>query len=191
MTTKRTFIAINVDLGPAFRDAYDTLREKLSDEAIRWVGDDKMHITLNFLGDTTDEQVAQIGRELLDVCKSNEPFTFELQPPGYFGRGRDIRFCSFMREKPQPWKSCKKAPPKIITAAGFTPESRPFSPHLTIGRIKFLRDVENFKKTLARFDDLLQTVRVNEVIFYESILKPDRCSLSAFAQGPAWQIKKS
>jgi 2'-5' RNA ligase len=172
MTTKRTFIAINVDLGPAFRDAYDTLREKLSDEAIRWVGDDKMHITLNFLGDTTDEQVAQIGRELLDVCKSNEPFTFELQPPGYFGRGRDIRVLFFHAGETSALEKLQKSTTQIITAAGFTPESRPFSPHLTIGRIKFLRDVENFKKTLARFDDLLQTVRVNEVIFYESILKP-------------------
>jgi 2'-5' RNA ligase len=54
---------------------------------------------------------------------------------------------------------------------GFEIDERQFRPHLTLGRIKSVKDTENLKTVLERYrDNQIQIVRVNEVILYESIL---------------------
>ena len=56
---------------------------------------------------------------------------------------------------------------------GFEKEGRPFNPHLTLARIKRLKDKSNFVQAIDKFRDIsLQPVHVTEIIFYQSILKP-------------------
>jgi 2'-5' RNA ligase len=57
--------------------------------------------------------------------------------------------------------------------AGFKLEDRPYRPHLTLGRIKSLKDTNTLKTALEKYKDKpIQQVNVEEVILYESILKP-------------------
>ena len=50
---------------------------------------------------------------------------------------------------------------------------KPFNPHLTLGRIKHLNDKNSLKGILEQFQNTdIQTIPVNEVILYESILYP-------------------
>jgi 2'-5' RNA ligase len=54
---------------------------------------------------------------------------------------------------------------------GFKIEERQFKPHLTLGRIKSVKNIENLKTMLERYkDNQFQIVHVNEVILFESIL---------------------
>ena len=54
-------------------------------------------------------------------------------------------------------------------------EDRPFKPHLTLGRIKHLKDKEVLKSLLVQFQNYeIQIVPVDEVILYESILLQSR-----------------
>ena len=58
-----------------------------------------------------------------------------------------------------------------MKSTGFVIEERQFKPHLTLGRVKSVRDTENLKKVLEKYrDDEFQKVEVKEVILYESIL---------------------
>ncbi|MDP4222569.1 MAG: RNA 2',3'-cyclic phosphodiesterase, partial [Bacteroidota bacterium] len=64
---------------------------------------------------------------------------------------------------------------ELITAGlrenGFETEEREFNPHLTLGRIKSIRDPEDLKKALESYSQtVFQTVKVNEIILFESIL---------------------
>jgi 2'-5' RNA ligase len=55
--------------------------------------------------------------------------------------------------------------------AGISIEDRPFKPHLTLGRIKYLKDKAVLKTLMDKYQNAeIQKVPVNEVILYESIL---------------------
>ena len=54
---------------------------------------------------------------------------------------------------------------------GIEIEDRPFKPHLTIGRIKHLKDKVTLKALIDKYKNLeIQNTVMNEVILYESIL---------------------
>jgi 2'-5' RNA ligase len=63
---------------------------------------------------------------------------------------------------------------KRLEKLGFELETRPFKPHLTLARIKFLKNKKAFYQAVEKYrETLFQAVPVNELIFYRSILKPE------------------
>jgi len=66
---------------------------------------------------------------------------------------------------------------------GYLRDHGKFKPHLTLGRIKFISDLFVFHEILNDFNkDQLQVLKVDKLILYESILKP---------QGPEYISLKS
>jgi 2'-5' RNA ligase len=60
-----------------------------------------------------------------------------------------------------------------LEMAGFPDDRQNFVPHLTIGRIKQIRNNSIFQSTINRFKDgYMQETLVNEIILFESVLKP-------------------
>jgi len=58
-------------------------------------------------------------------------------------------------------------------ALGFPRDEREFRPHLTMARLKWINDKEKLKDLLETYkNEDFQEVKINEVIYYESILKP-------------------
>jgi 2'-5' RNA ligase len=63
---------------------------------------------------------------------------------------------------------------KRLAKLGFQAEKRPFKPHLTLARIKYLKNKKAFYEAVEKYrDTFMQTAKINEIIFYRSILKPD------------------
>jgi 2'-5' RNA ligase len=57
---------------------------------------------------------------------------------------------------------------------GYIPDRQNLVPHLTLGRIKGLKDKALFQQTVDRFRDLSsREMQVNSFILYESILKKE------------------
>ena len=73
---------------------------------------------------------------------------------------------------------------KKLEIIGFTNDRQNFVPHLTIGRIKKeLKHKRSFQRKIDRFKvHYIQDVDVNEVILFESILKP---------KGPVYKVIES
>ena len=60
---------------------------------------------------------------------------------------------------------------QVAAPFGFAVEKRTFKPHLTLGRIKFIKERNNFYSLIQRFEEKeIQIVKVTEIIFYRSIL---------------------
>lgn len=60
-----------------------------------------------------------------------------------------------------------------LTDAGFKLEERSFRPHVTLGRIKYLKDISLLESAIEPFKNVnFQEVFISEVILFESILKP-------------------
>jgi len=60
--TKRTFIAIDIFPGERLNRTIQAIKNQLSMESIRWTSLSPAHITLSFLGDTTELQVTRLRR---------------------------------------------------------------------------------------------------------------------------------
>jgi len=60
-----------------------------------------------------------------------------------------------------------------MTSLNIPAEEREFKPHLTLGRVKFLRNNEKLKEIISEHENVeFQNVKLNKLIYYESVLMP-------------------
>ncbi|TAK62275.1 MAG: RNA 2',3'-cyclic phosphodiesterase, partial [Bacteroidetes bacterium] len=55
---------------------------------------------------------------------------------------------------------------------GFKREKNPFTPHITIGRVKGERGIRDLISTVEKLTLQARTFRINEVVIMKSVLKP-------------------
>lgn len=86
----RCFIAIDID--EATRNRIEELAEQLQREAqlkksdARWVAPESIHLTLKFLGEVRDSEIAEVCRIVADTAGDHERFAVEAANVGSFGR---------------------------------------------------------------------------------------------------------
>ncbi len=136
MQTVRAFLA--VDIGDDIRGHLDELQRKLKKvhANVRWVKPRNMHLTLVFLGDIPVEQIGTIKQALDQACGPQTAFGIQACGTGTFGKAKHPRVI---------WAGIADCPPLMelqgrlvqgLHDIGMELESRPFSPHLTLGRVK-------------------------------------------------------
>lgn len=168
----RTFIAIKIIPNDNFIQLFSSLKEKLKDENIKWVDENNFHLTLRFLGNTSSEQLEKIKSELVKITNKYKSFRFILRGLGRFESKGKPKVLFAKTEKSQTLQNLAKEIKNQITQLGFKGGNLEFQPHLTLGRIKFLNDKNNFLSLIQNFEHTeIQTIKVTEVIFYQSILK--------------------
>ncbi|MEA3318084.1 MAG: RNA 2',3'-cyclic phosphodiesterase, partial [Bacteroidota bacterium] len=60
---------------------------------------------------------------------------------------------------------------KILSEFGYIPETREFRPHITIGRTKRIKDINNLKQVIKKYrNEFVIDINVKSIIFYESKL---------------------
>lgn len=174
MQTKRLFIAIKIKPDPAFMKQYRGLKEALKHEPIKWVEEHNIHITLKFLGDTDLRIIPQIGEKLETVAHAVPSFSFKLDTLGIFGSRYQPRVIWIGINPYQPLVSLMQAVHDAMEPLGFEKDRQNLVPHLTLGRIKEIRDKQLFRETL---DDLRtmasSSFQAQEMILFESILKKE------------------
>jgi 2'-5' RNA ligase len=169
---KRIFIAIKIEPDADLLRMISLLRSLLANDKITWVDPSNIHLTLAFLGDTDEEKIKVAGIAVNQSCSGFGEFSFRLSGTGVFKNFSDPRVI---------WTGIGESGKLIrlndlmmtrLKDTGFRIEDRPFRPHITLGRIKFIKDPDILKTALEkyRYTDF-QKVPVKEVILYESILK--------------------
>jgi 2'-5' RNA ligase len=127
----RLFIAI--PLGSVACDELARVSAQLRSgkDGFRWTSPESWHITLQFLGNTSAEQLGRLCVSLRDV--RSPAFPIQLGTLGFFDRAGvffvDVNLSSDLRAHRQ----------RVIeatTQCGFPPEQRPYHPHITLARIK-------------------------------------------------------
>jgi 2'-5' RNA ligase len=135
----RLFIAVEID-DRARRIAEATaeaLRRAIGPAPnIRWVPPENMHLTVRFIGQVDDSR-ASVLVDALILPLEIAPFDLELAGCGVFPPSGAPRVI---------WIGLTSGLPNLaamhdefdrrLAPFGFEPEHRPFSPHLTLGRIK-------------------------------------------------------
>jgi 2'-5' RNA ligase len=170
MALIRSFIAI--PFAEALCRQVATLQQTLGREMpeLRPVAAHNLHLTLNFLGDRSEEQLASIGRFMLSVVGSQAPFSLTLQGLGTFPGQRRPRVVWLGVQPPEPVVALQKKLAAGLAELGCPEERTPYRPHLTLGR--FRRPPAD-SETLHKLRDIVVgPLPVASVILYSSRLTP-------------------
>ncbi|AWC34224.1 RNA 2',3'-cyclic phosphodiesterase [Bacillus cytotoxicus] len=98
-----------------------------------WVHKEDYHITLAFLGSATQEQLQEI-KEGLHLLKNEQEFSLLLQGFSTFGPPERPRIFWTGLEESKALLHLQKKVHSICERSGFSLETRPFHPHITIAR---------------------------------------------------------
>lgn len=168
---KRIFIGLKVNAGDTFLKILSSFKEGLSKDIIKWTSVDNIHITLAFLGNTEEKEIKNISSMLKEECGGSGKFELILKGSGLFRKLEDPRIIWIGIEPSEKILQLKISIFNGLKRLSIKIEDRPFRPHLTIGRIKNINDKETLKTLIGQFQGSeIQTIPVNEVILYESIL---------------------
>jgi len=172
--TKRLFAAIKILPDKNFLDQLDRLKSELGHEKIKWVENHNIHVTLKFFGETDERKIPEIAGVLKKVAGENITFCFRLHSLGIFGSRYDPRVVWIGIE---PYDRLVKLMMDLhneLKTIGYEPGRQNLVPHLTLGRIKEIKDKQLFQHTIENFKEISSPEMIaKEFLLYESILKKE------------------
>ncbi len=127
----RLFVAI--DLPEEMKQWVAKLRREKIPGA-RWVPVDQLHLTLRFIGEVDDTTLETI-RQTLGAVRS-APFRLVVQVMGHFPPRKAPHVLWVGADAGAALADLQCQVEKGVQAAGLAPEPRPFSPHITIARLR-------------------------------------------------------
>jgi len=131
----RCFLALELptEVKARLRGLSDRLRPLA--KGTRWVGEDQLHLTLHFFGEVPEERLPSIAAVVAPLCARTPALRLAVKGAGSFGPSGTARVLwAGIEEEGGGLRSFQAALVAGLAAAGFAPEERPFSPHLTLGR---------------------------------------------------------
>ncbi len=173
----RVFIAINID--EQIRKALGKLQDELRGKAdvkkgdVKWVNPQSMHLTLKFFGEIKDQQVVEVCNITKEVANRHESFELDVETVGFFG-GKSARVL---------WVGTGQGCDNLLQlqgdlerqldSAGWPKETRKFSGHLTLCRIRNSKaGIKLAQMTEGYKDFRLGTMPADSVTVYQSQLMP-------------------
>jgi 2'-5' RNA ligase len=155
MARSRTFLA--VDVGPAIRASTQLVQQNLakSGAQVKWVDPSAFHVTVLFLGDVSDTDLAVVCKFATRIAEAEEPFTLSV--------GRLGAFPNLRRPKVL-WRGIKEGVEPLtrlhlalqdaaLDLGGFRTEERGYTPHLTLGRTQTEDDGQRIAAFLNTYAD--------------------------------------
>jgi len=176
--TLRTFIALPLSdiMIHELDKAQQQLKRRCPYQTVRWVKPANIHLTLFFLGDILRERVAPVAQALSVVARHIQPFDFEVAGSGVFPNPNRPRVVWVgLKEHRGRLVLLHQTVNEALEAVGFPHETRPFSPHLTLGRIQRKAAREDARAVGQVIGAVpighLGVERVDKLILFRSVLK--------------------
>jgi 2'-5' RNA ligase len=135
----RSFIAIDLpeNIKDALRDVGERLRRDVPDSSVRWSRVSGIHLTLKFLGDVNEADLAAIKAMLVQVGQRHAPFSITIGGVGCFPNFRRPRVVWVgVEEEHGGLSALQRDVEESLVPLGFEREKRAFHPHLTLGRTR-------------------------------------------------------
>lgn len=168
---KRLFCAIKIPRSNALHEAMATFNEALAGERINWVDLDNLHLTLKFFGDTAPQMEQNIIRALGTASENVETFSFDLEGCGSFGPPKSPRVLWIGASRASGLVKLYDEVNKQLKPYGFEPEKANYVPHLTLGRIKSIQNLNLFKQMLIVYQNThFGRIDISSFYLYQSKL---------------------
>jgi 2'-5' RNA ligase len=176
----RGFIAVDIAPLPEIAKFIEELRKLNS--SLKTVKLENIHLTLKFLGNVEESKIDKISEAMALSVKGIAPFRAKLKGSGVFpnlSRPRVIwlgvenadnliRIANYLNEN--------------LQALGFEKESRAFSSHITVGRVRVLKEREKLQALIRQTKDKeFGELEISSIKLKKSVLTP---------KGPEYSIVK-
>ena len=186
--TLRTFVAL--PLPDEWIGQLAATIEELSralPSGVRWVSPEGIHLTLKFLGATDSRIVPRILDAIVENFGDSSPPLLTLSTLGTFPAGRNPRVIwAGVSGGSESLEDLHQRAEHAVHNLGWTPDGRPFRPHLTLGRVRDrvnARQREAISVAVARAR--LPAVRSwspDTVRLYRSVLTPRGAQYSSLGE---------
>lgn len=172
----RAFIAI--EISDDIKSVLDRIiaHLKYSGADVKWVDPKAMHLTLKFLGEITDGKCSDVKSLLDAVAKGSKPFEMTMNGLGAFPKIERPRVI---------WAGLSKGGPEVaelarriedsLSETGFPGSDKPFSPHLTIGRVRSPLNTDKLRDKMLSASSIIQSAdvishKVTSIVLFQSTL---------------------
>ena len=121
--------------------------------SVKWVDPDGIHLTLKFLGNVAADKIGKITKAMEEATRGIPSFNLKVRELGVFPNLRRVQVA---------WVGVQGEVDKLgqlqqriesgLAPVGFAPESRKFSPHLTLARLRnqaSLNERQSFGQLIA------------------------------------------
>lgn len=178
MPAIRAFIAL--DLSVDVRKQLGGIIQQLQAAglpAVHWVHPNNIHLTLKFLGDVSPSNLEILTRLLHTETARHRRFEVQVGGLGAFPSIHRPRVIWVGVQAPPALGALQRSIDSETVRLGYSSEDRPFSPHLTLGRVAHNAtsvDVQRIADALTHIHvGDLGTVPMLDVRLYRSDLRPE------------------
>jgi 2'-5' RNA ligase len=186
MARVRTFIAVEV--GEAIRNNAVALQQTLAKPGVNvnWVPAENIHITLLFLGEVNERDLPAVCRVVADTAAGEPPFAFRVSRVGAFPNLRrpKVIWAGLTDGAAELARLHDRLEQPLLDLGCYRREDRPYTPHLTLGRVKSEADGQALSPVLPKHADWVggQTT-VGELVLFASEPRRDGPTYTALGRG--------
>ncbi len=162
----RVFIAALIpdDIKDEIRHYVDEVKPHW--EGVKWESQEKLHLTLKFLGETEESKVEQIEKQVGEVTSIYSPFYLKVSRFGGLPDLRNPRVLFLGLTENEELSKFQRELEERLLGLGFQKEGRRFLPHITIGRIKGSSRIKGSLPLPRRFPFFITEVAVMKSVLH-------------------------
>jgi len=155
---------------------------------VKWVTAENIHLTLKFLGEIPSETLQSIAGRLPALVAGFSPFTIQVRGLGFFPGPKRPRVIWVGVQAPASLFQLQTEIETLAQQFGIRREERPFSPHITLGRVRPELDLQE-QKILANLverppEDDFGQLEVEQVCLFRSDLRPEGAHYTVLVHAP-------
>ncbi len=179
MQMLRLFFALTIseDIKESIAAIQEDITDRLPSKNVKMVAPRNIHLTLHFLGDTDTAKLPVLKTIMHDTAAGIGSFSVSVSGFNAFpGIKRPSVLYLGLKEGKGSIEKVHGKMGSLLRNAGFSTDKRPFTPHLTIGRVKKRpdsRSAEVFEQLRNRYaSGIFGEFSVEEAVLYKSTLTP-------------------
>ena len=172
---KRIFAAIDIseEARAAASRYIESLRQRFSHLRVGWDKPQKLHLTLKFLGDTSDERLEKFTSAIEKTARQISDFKLRLDGTGVFPNQRKARILWLgVTDAKGSLRKLSRILENECERQNFPREARDFKAHLTIARLREPEKSKSLAETHLQEKFEAVEFEVSEIVIYESELSP-------------------
>lgn len=171
---KRLFVAAQVSTATsnALASAAQTLARRARDAGldVRWMPSTSYHVTLKFLGWTRTDAVEAVRDALVEAARGTPRLVFRTARIGAFPALEKASVVWAGIEGDAVMTGLVGRIEAAMVGLGFAAETRPFHPHVTLGRLRENRPLKEVVLPLA--EQMFGETKLDSITLFESETKP-------------------
>ena len=190
MSVIRAFIAIDLskEIQSQLEQVSAQLKQRLEGLPIRWVPVENVHLTLKFLGDVSLSNLDILQKILRSVSAAHHPLEISAGGLGAFPKAHRPRVIWVGLDAPAELAALQHGIDVETARLGYAREERPFSPHLTVGRVSRNATPADIRVVASVVEEFrvgfLGAAWVNAVHLYRSDLQPGGATYTCLFSAP-------